>query len=178
MNLAQVIFPRRSWYYVFLTVLTLGVIFMITLGPAWKEEETLVREMAKLKASIEEQQMLHPVYGGFRQALKSQEFQNNAQPHQEEPEQGMGVDETVRFLEGLAREYGLDEAGFSPEPRSLTREDSKMVVKATALGGYAQVTGFISGLAEFPFFIDYQRFELKSRPQGFEAALRIWVKVK
>lgn len=178
MNIAQVVFPRRSWYYLLLTLITLGVIFMVALGPAWEEAEELATEKARLKASIEEQQMLHPLYAGLSQALKSEEFMRGSLPGGNEDGQGMSVDETVRFLENLASESGLDESGFSPVPQSLTREDSRMVVRTTLSGGYAQMIRFISGLAGFPFFIDYERFELKSRPQGFEAVLRIWVKVK
>lgn len=178
MNLHNIHFPRRAVYYLLLGMATMAVIFFLTIKPAWQEMDRIETKIENTKTKIEEQKVLHPLYATLKRTMDNDVLENSSENAEQDYPEKVNVDTAVKILNLTATGSNLDIANFSPVPASVSRNEDRILFNAALTGNFGSITAFLSKLANIPFFLEYESFEVRSRPEQIQTNMEIWIAVE
>ncbi|WP_045216578.1 hypothetical protein [Desulfonatronovibrio magnus] len=177
MDLQNLTFPRRAMYYLALALITVAVIFFLAILPAWDDIDRLELKIKENQVLLEEQQILFPVYSNLMSIVDSTTARKAGLEDKGSNSSQVNVDQGIRMLNVAALEAGFVDVSFSPVPASYSQSGSRIMVNAVLKGSYQAVYEFLAELALKPFFLEYQQFEIRSRPDEFRVIMEIWIAV-
>jgi Tfp pilus assembly protein PilO len=161
--------PRSGVVLTLIVGLGLAAFFLLTLLPNHHALKRLEQESAALKARIQEQAALLPVYRKFYQVIDGTRPEKISRlpfpaPQDLSPEQAAGIETVFR---GMAEASGLQVRQVSPELNAIINESRDLRLVITATGSLDGIRRFLLKLGELPFLARVERFRIQQAgPRG------------
>ena len=142
--------------------------------PAQRLSAELDRDIESLKARIEEQKVLFPV------------FKNLFEKSKPSPVKGLTIAPRARLgrgeiagvpkrLQEMAAAHRLNVRDIVPEVNTLTDATNRFMVRLTAVGQFADLRGFLIEVGSLSFFDSMEEIDVRAVEGGEEFGLKIWM---
>lgn len=145
--------------------------------PQYRSMHRQDTEIAKLKANIEEQKLLHPLYV---ELYKKAQF--------EEPEglpfpQGGAINKKEfasldNLFQDLAAKSNLEFDSVLPQVNTLADNSGRLRVDLAVYGEFENLRSFMLNLAEMPFVQHLEQIRVQRAEPSDTMALRLWLALK
>jgi hypothetical protein len=168
-----------KWAVVFVAASIIALALMVVPGilPIRIEKSTLNREANHLKAMIEQQQILHPLYAGIKKKMDEKSGLETIIERSKQYEGPLEIDNAPDLLGSMARSAGLSEVRFTPVPESVTKASDRLLVEGGFKGAYQSFREFLLNLSCSENFNHLELLEIQSKEKGKEYTIRIWMSI-
>jgi len=169
-------FPRRSIIY--LLICGTGVLVFLLAGiyPSYRHMVRIDGSIADLKAQIEEQRVLFPIYQKLRGGLAPENLKAQSSP----PKSGLParqMDNLSPIFGELAANCGLEVSAVTPDVRSLTQNSSFLSVGLALKGNFFELRKFLLELVNLPYLGNIEELEIREGSGGKEYFLKVWLMI-
>jgi hypothetical protein len=169
--------PKRSIYYLLLC--SLGILMFIAVGlfPMQSSLSGLDEEIAGVKAHIEEQKVLFPIYKELSERIR---MKKDLDLLRYSGKVALSIDQidgiSTRFKE-IAVERNLETLSVTPDAKSLANNPKSMSVSLVVRGDFLKFRGFLFDLEAVPYLEHIQEIQILEALAGKEFRLKTWVAV-
>jgi hypothetical protein len=142
--------------------------------PAQRLSAELDRDIESLKARIEEQKVLFPVFKNLFEKSKP----SPAKGLTAAPRGRLGRGEIAgvpKRLQEMAAAHRLSVRDIVPEVNTLTDATNRFMVRLTAMGQFADLRGFLIEVGSLSFFDSMEEIDVRAVEGGEEFGLKIWM---
>lgn len=174
-NLAIAV-PRRSIIY--LLICGAGILAFVLAGiyPSYRSMVRMDRSIADLKAQIEEQKILFPLYEKLREdlAAKSLKVQSSSS------KSGLPahrMDDLSRIFGEIAANCGLELLSVTPDVKSLVDDPHFLSVRLMLGGSFFNLHKFLLELANLPYLWGIEELRIQEGLVGKEYLLKVWLMI-
>jgi hypothetical protein len=168
--------PKRSVYYLLLC--SSGILLFIAIGiyPLQNSLSRLDEDIAGIKARIEEQKVLFPLYkelmGRFQK--KDSKLLLNA------PKSSLSVDQIdgiATIFKKIAQQCNLETISIAPDAKSLANNSKSMSVSLIVRGDFLTLRKFLFELEALPWLEHLQEVQIQEVLAGKEFRLKTLVAI-
>ena len=132
--------------------------------------------IADLKAQIEEQKILFPLYQKVREGLTREALEARSAP-QKCGLPARRMDDLSAIFGGIAANSGLDSWTVVPDVRSLTDDSHFLSVDLTLKGDLFKLHEFLLQLADLSCLENIQELQIVEGSEGKEYFLKVWLMI-
>lgn len=168
---------KQAVYVVLGGVIIVAVIVFLGILPTRMEVQKLDQEAMELRASIEEQKILYPLYASLLHKVDDKTDFEMLIEELEHDFESVNVDNAADIFFRMARSAGMEEAYFTPVPESLTRETGTLLMEGNLKGELNNFRSFLLRLSSWEYFKRFELLEIQSRIHGSEYNLRMWMSI-
>jgi|WetSurMetagenome_2_1015567.scaffolds.fasta_scaffold04258_2 hypothetical protein len=170
--------PAQSVYY--LLMCSVGILLFILIGlfPLQSSLNEQDEDMAKMKARIEEQKVLFPLYKELLLLEKTQKRGLNALPASGKT--GLSMDQLGNvsyLLKKIAQEGSLEAVSVNPDVKSLTNNSKSISVLLVVRGDFLKLRRFLFELEKLPYLEHIEEIQIQEAAEGKEFRLKTWLAV-
>ena len=169
---------KRAVAYILFSVVVLASMFLMGIMPERKQKAEIEKEVLRLEAEIEQQEILRPI---FRHLVKMQSHENSGGKETVISEMPVDlhfdIDTAPSVLFALANGPGMQKTRFSPSPESLSRDSNLLLIEGVLHGPYRDFRAFLIQLVTLPAFHSIELLDIRSTISDPEYRLKIWVKI-
>jgi hypothetical protein len=169
--------PKKSIYYLLLCGMGILMFILVGLYPFQSSLRELDEEIAGVKARIEEQKVLFPLYKEFTEKIrgkKDSEFLRYSGKIALSIDQIDGI--STRFKE-IAEERSFETLSITPDAKSLADNSQSMSVSLNVRGDFLKFRGLLLDLEMVPYVEHIQEIQIQEALAGREFRLKTWVAV-
>jgi Tfp pilus assembly protein PilO len=148
------------------------VLFII--WPAQRLSDELDREIAGLKARIEEQKILVPFFKTLFEKAKPSPAKGLTAAPRTRLSRGE-IAGVPKRLQEMAAAHRLNARDIVPDVNTLTDAANRFMVNFTASGRFEDLRGFLFDVAALSFFESMDEIEVRAVEGGKEFGLKIWL---
>lgn len=174
---SQAVLSRGSVVIIALSLIVLALIVLMGILPDRKEKDRLLAEAEILKAGLEKQRILNPLFISIRDRL---DHKTGLEITLEDMDLKFGpgnIDNAPELLSAMALSAGMDWHDFFPVPESLAGRPGAMKLEGSLIGEYLAFREFLLKLASWESFIRLELLEVRSR-EGFpEYIVHVWMSI-
>ena len=170
--------PAQSVYYLLLCSAGILLFILIGLYPLQSSLNQQDEDMAKLKARIEEQKVLFPLYKELLLLEKTQKSDLSVLPASSKT--GLSMDQlgNISFLfKNIAREGSLEALLVTPDVKSLTNNSKSISVLLVVRGDFLKLRRFLFELEKLPYLEHIEEIQIQEAAGGKEFRLKTWLAV-
>lgn len=176
-GLKHISHSRRAVYLILGGIILVAAIVFLGILPTRMEIQRLDQEAIDLRAGIEEQKLLYPLYASLlRKVDDKSDFEMLIEELGHEPEP-VNVDNAAGIFSRMAQSAGMNEAYFTPVPESLTREAGTLLMDGNLKGELDNFRDFLLKVSSWEYFSRFELLEIQSRIHGSEYNLRMWMSI-
>jgi hypothetical protein len=169
--------PKKSIYYLLLCGIGLLMFILIGLYPLQSSLSGLDEEIAGIKARIEEQKVLFPLYKELTERIRKKK---DSELLRYSGKIGLSIDQidgiSTRFKE-IAEESNLETLSIAPDAKSLANNSQSMSVSLIVRGDFLKFRRFLFDLETVPYLEHIQEIHIQEALAGKEFRLKTWVAV-
>ena len=164
--------PQRSIIY--LLICGTGILAFVLAGiyPSYRNMVRMDGSIADLKAQIEEQKILFPIYQNLRQGLTQEALNAQSNPLKSGLPARL-VDNLSPIFSEIAANCGLLVSAVTPDVKSLTNDSHFLSVDLTLKGNLFDLRKFLLELAGLPYLEDIEKLQIREGPDGKEYFLKV-----
>ncbi len=168
--------PLKSLLYFALG--TAGVLLLVLFGlrPLQASLYQLDEETGALKARLEQQRELAPLYRDFTARLSKDEADRLPAPDRT----GLSLEQVVAIpgqFQKLAQQSNLETIAVAPEVKSFTRDRKFMPVNLILKGRFLKFRRFLMDLERLPCLEHIEEIQIQETAGAQEFRLKVWVAV-
>ena len=176
----------------FICFLILGggilVFIFLVIWPRQKEFRETDIEINKIKARIEEQKILFPVFNDLRkkeQNLKdmmtslsflSEDADNETEPTTADP------DKIASAFQEIARNSDFRVETIQPDVKSLADDSGYLIIRMSIRGNFSDLHNFLIRIVKVPYVAHIEQIQIrpdrKTKGKIKEISLKIWIKIQ
>jgi hypothetical protein len=169
--------PRRSLIY--LLICGAGILSFVLAGiyPSYRNMSRLDSSIADLKARIQEQKILFPMYQKLREELRPEA--SKAQPSP--PKSGLPagrMDDLSPILSEIAAKCGMEVSTVTPDLKSLSDTPHFLSVGLVLRGSFFNLRRFLLELADLPYLEDILELQIQGGVGDERYFLKIWLMIE
>jgi len=166
---------KGSFSYLLVGVVAILIFFVIGFYN-YRSLNDLESDINKVKADIEEQRVMAPLYKELIEKLKVKTtkrlpFPARAKLPKEQHEQ------ITTIFGDLARKANLEVVSITPDINSLTGGSGLLVVNAALKGDFFNFRNYLIELGNVPYLEHLGEIQIQTMPVGKEFRLKLWVAV-
>jgi len=169
--------PKKSIYYLLLCSIGILMFILIGLYPLQSSLSRLDEEIAGIKARLEEQKVLFPLYKELTERVRKKK---DSELVHYSGKIGLSIDQidgiSTRFKE-MAEERNLETISITPDAKSLVNNSKSMSVSLVLRGDFLKFRKFLFDLETVPYLEHIQEIQIQEALAGREFRLKIWVAV-
>jgi hypothetical protein len=167
-------FPRRSLVY--LMICGAGILVFVLGGifPSYRDMVRMDGSIADLKAQIEEQKVLFPLYRKLLGELTAEKSKSRTNP----PKSGLPVrrmDDLSPIFGEIAANCGLEVSAIAPDVKSLVDESHFLSVVLALKGSFFNLHRFLLEVANLPYLWGIEDMHIQEGSAGKEYHLKAWL---
>lgn len=168
--------PRRSLIYLLICVAGIMAFVLVGIYPSYRNLARTDGSIAELKARIEEQKILFPLYQKLRKELAAEASRGQPGPSKV----GLPVrrvDDLTPIFGEIAANCGMELSAVTPDVKSLV-DDSRFLSVGVALrGNFTNLRNFLVALSNLPYLGDIEQLQIQEGPSGKEYFLKLWLMI-
>ncbi len=167
-------FPPQTMVLCALCLVGILAFLFFVIWPSQRLSAELDRDIEVLKARIEEQKVLFPLFKNLFE--KSKPSPNRELPVS--PRTKLNQTELTgvpKRLQEMAAAHRLIVRDIVPEVNTLTDGNNRFMVRLTAAGQFADLRGFLIEVGSLSFFDSLEEIEVRAVEGGEEFGLKIWM---
>jgi len=166
---------KGSLSYLLVGVVAILIFFLIGFYN-YRSLNDLDRDINKVKADIEEQRVMAPLYKELIEKIKIKTkkhlpFPARAKLPKEQHEQ------ITAIFGDLARKANLEVVSITPDINSLAGGAGLLVVNAALKGDFFSFRNYLISLGNVPYLEHLGEIQIQTMPVGKEFRLKLWVAV-
>ncbi len=166
---------KGSLSYLLVGVVAILIFFLIGFYN-YRSLNDLDRDINKVKADIEEQRVMAPLYKELIEKIKIKTkkhlpFPARAKLPKEQHEQ------ITAIFGDLARKANLEVVSITPDINSLAGGSGLLVVNAALKGDFFSFRNYLISLGNVPYLEHLGEIQIQTMPVGKEFRLKLWVAV-
>ena len=168
--------PRRSLIYLLICGAGIVVFLLAGIYPSHRNMVRMNGSIADLKARIEEQKVLFPLYQKLRENLAPQ----NSKAQWNPPKSGLSLrqmDNLSPIFSEMAAHCGLEAVEFTPYVKSLTPDSHFLSVGLALRGNLFDLRKFLVELAGLPYLGNIEELDIQEGSDGKQYFLKLWLMV-
>jgi hypothetical protein len=170
--------PAQSVYYFLLC--STGILLFVFLGlyPVQSSLNQQDQDMVKMKARIEEQKVLFPLFQELLLLGKGQKKDSNLLPAPSKA--GLSMDQLGNIsilFKNMAREGSLQAVSVTPDVKSLTSDSKRISVLLVVKGDFLKLRTFLFELEKLPYMEHIEEIQIEETGGGKEFRLKTWLAV-
>jgi hypothetical protein len=169
--------PKKSVYYLLLCSIGILMFILVGLWPLQSSLSGLDDEIAGIKARIEEQKALFPLYKELTERIRKKK---ESELLRYSGKIALSIDQidgiSTRFKE-IAEESNLETISITPDAKSLANNSNSMSVSLVVRGDFLKFRGFLFDLETVPYLEHIQEIQILESLAGREFRLKTWVAV-
>ncbi len=166
--------PTPTLVLTLLCAAGLLVFLLFVILPARQLAAELDREIEALKARLEEQRVLHPVFLNLLEKAKTppgERIGPTARVRLKHEE----ISALPRRLAETAAAHRLQVREIAPDVNTLADASNRFRVLLSATGRFPDFRGFLLALASLGYFEGFEEIEVRAVEGGEQLALKIWL---
>ncbi|WP_291323590.1 hypothetical protein [Desulfonatronospira sp.] len=176
-GLDQAGLSRRSMGLLFIGVVALALIVLFFILPLRSNVISLQSEVDELRARIQEQQILQPIYVDLLARLDDSTGKQFALEGLDRDFLPLEIMDAPEKLEAMAENAGLRRYTFYPVPESLTDNSQVLLLEGGLIGAYPDFRSFLLELLAWDNFNRLELLEVRGRKEGTEFEILIWLNI-
>ena len=157
---------------------TIIILFvLVTILPLSMTNRTLAGENDKIKAQIEEQKQLRPIYASLLEEMKKKELLVLPHPESEK----LPRENTARFkndFRSLAEKSKVKVLFFTPDLGTLSGSSSSLLHRVTLKGEFGSFRKLLIELGGVPYVDKIEDVEIRQNNDSMDLKMKIWVGLK
>ncbi len=168
--------PRRSLVY--LMICGAGILAFILAGiyPSYRNMIRIDASMAGIKAQVDEQKILFPLFQKLRGILTSE--LSKAQPSpQKSGLPAQRLDDLPTIFGDIAANCGIEFSAVTPDVKSFADDSHFLSVDLALKGDFFKLRRFLLELANLPYLGSIEELQIQEGPQGKEFFLKVWLMI-
>jgi hypothetical protein len=169
--------PQKSIYYLLLCSIGILMFILIGLYPVHSSLSGLDEEIAGIKARIEEQKVLFPLYKELAEKVRKK---MDSELLRYSGKIALSIDQidaiSTRIRE-IAEESNLETISITPDAKSLANNSKSMSVSLVVRGDFLKFHRFLFDLESVPYLEHIQEIQIQEALAGREFRLKTWVAV-
>jgi len=155
-----------------------GILVFLLAGiyPSYRNMVRMNGSIADLRARIDEQKVLFPLYQKLRENLAPQNSKAQSNP----PKSGLSVrqmDNLSPIFGEIAAHCGLEAVGVTPDVKSLTPDSHFMSVGLALRGNLFDLRKLLVELARLPYVGNIEELDIQEGSDGKQYFLKLWLMV-
>lgn len=170
--------PAQSVYYFILCATGILLFVFIGLYPLQSSLSEQDRGLASLRARIEEQKLLFPLYQEMLLLGKDHKKEGNLPPASVKT--GLSVDQLADIsilFKTLAKECALEMVSVTPDVKSLTNNSKNISVQLVVRGDFLKFRRLLFELEKLPYMEHIEEILVQESAGGKELRLKTWLAV-
>ncbi len=145
--------------------------------PNIMEDKQVKRDVLQIKADIEKQKILYPIYIKLMAELKNKVVQELPIPEPEQLTEDK-VDAAIHAVENMAMESDLRINEVTPDPMSLAKSEGYVGLNCDFYGDFMDIRSFLTQLGSLPYLRHIEQINLQEGADGVNYTLRLQLAVK
>ena len=166
--------PRKSLIYMGICSAGLLAFYLVAIAPYQRHLGLYDKDIRIIKARIEEQKVLTPVYQDLLRKMQVKDSEVLTIPEEAEFDIDM-IDELSAIFGEIARKSNLEPIHFIPDPKSIPKDFSAMMVDAHINGDFLDLRQFLIDLGGVPYLKHIEEIQIKSMDGFKEFRLKLWL---
>lgn len=175
-NLAEKIkgLPKKSLTYILVGGGGLLLFYILVIAHYHGTVASYDLETKEIRGKIEAQKILLPFYN---ELLKKMEIEKSEHlPVPEETDFNIDqIDEINAIFDKAARKSNLQTIHFAPDPKSIPKDFSTLMVDAYLAGNFLDFRQFLEELGAVPYLKHIEEIQIKSMDGQKEFRLKLWL---
>jgi len=165
--------PKDSLIY--LTFCLFGILLFLFLGilPSSRKVADLERDITEIKARIEEQKTLFPLYRELKKKGKRTAFALPLPAKKELPKEK--IENFTAEVKKLALREKIEITTIAPSLQTLSTAYKTVSLELTARGDYLPLRNFLIALGGIPYLLHIEELELTQQSQAMEIKMKFWI---
>lgn len=166
--------PRKSLIYIGSCSLGLLAFYLFAIVPYQKHLNLYDQDMEAIREQINEQKILTPVYQELLKKMQVKDSEVLAVPEEANFDIDM-IDEISNIFGKIARNNNLEPIHFIPDPKSIPKDFSTLMVDAYLMGDFLNFRQFLIDLGGVPYMKHIEEIHIKSMEGVKEFRLKLWL---
>lgn len=166
--------PARSFSRILGLSILLLLFYLIAISPFQKNLQRYDREIRKVEARIDEQNILTPIHETLKEKLNTKGSEILATPD-EENFNIERIDDIGEIFGTIARQSNLTPVHFIPDPKSIPRDFSLLLVDGCLQGDFLDFRQFLIKLGEVGYLKKLEEVQVKSGADAKEFRIKLWL---
>lgn len=168
--------PTLTLVLLLLCAAGLLVFLVFVILPARQLSAELDRDIEGLKARLEEQRVLHPVFLNLLEKSKTPPPQGKRISQAERVRlKREEITALPRRLTETAAAHGLKVREVAPDVNTLTDASNRFLVRLSANGRFLDFREFLHAVASLGYFEGFEEIEVRAVEGGEELTLKMWL---
>ena len=166
--------PRRSLIYLLMCGAGIVLFLLVGIWPSYRNMVRMNGSIADLKARIEEQKILFPLYQKLRVGLTPEASKDQWSP----PKSGLPVhrmDDLSPIFGEIAANCGLELSAVTPDVKSMADDSHFLSVDLVLTGNLFNLRKFLLELANLPYLGPIEKLQIQEDSHGKECFLKVWL---
>jgi Tfp pilus assembly protein PilO len=168
------ILPTRSIILFALCGAAFLVFLLLIILPGQRLQAQLDQDISGLKARIEEQKILSPVFKNLFSKTKGRATQDLPVPERAKLKR-TEIPAVPKRLQEIAAVHRLKVREVIPDVNTLTDTSGRFRVQVVAAGQFTELRGFLIDVGALSYFYSFEEIEIRAVEGGEEFALKIWM---
>ena len=168
--------PRRSLIYLLICGAGIVAFVLAAIYPSYRNMVRMDESMAGIKAQIDEQKILFPLFQMLRETLKPELSKAQASP-QKSGLPAQQLDDLPTIFGDIAAHRGLKFSAVTPDVKSFADDSHFLSVDLALKGDFPNLRQFLLELANLPYLGSIEELQIQEGLQGKEYLLKVWLMI-
>ncbi len=166
--------PTKSITYLLICGGMVLAFTLLAIYPYHKALDGMDMEIRKVKAKIDEQKILYPVFQELLKRSRIKEPVSLTLPKKEILSR-VDTDRILSIFQDIAERSNLEIKSVQPDVDALIDNSEHLMVEVKMTGAFFDFRNFFLQLGELPYLKHIERFQIKTEVDVREINLRIWL---
>jgi Tfp pilus assembly protein PilO len=166
--------PTQSLVLCILCAAGILAFLLFIILPAQRQSAELDRDIESLKARIEEQKVLFPLFKTLFEKSKPAPAKGLTVSPRTKLSRGE-ISGVPKRLKEMAAAHRLTVRDIVPEVNTLADASNRFMVRLIATGQFSDLRGFLIDVGSLSFFESMEEIEIRAVEGGEEFGLKIWM---
>jgi len=151
------------------------LIFLVfIIMPGQRLQADLKQDIGNLKARMEEQKVLTPVFKNLFDMTKAPATQDLPAPNRAKLTR-TEIPAVPKRLQEMAAAHRLKVREIIPDVNTLTDASGQFRLQMVAVGPFTELRGFLIDVGALPYFRSIEEIEVRAVEGGEEVTIKIWM---
>lgn len=176
MKKASISMSRQSLLKLGICSVVLVVVVAMFILPNILEDKRVKREVLQMRAEIEKQKILYPIYVKLMAELKNKVVDELPIPEPEQLTEDK-VDAAIHAVENMAMEASLKINEVTPDPMSLAKSEGYVGLNCDFYGSFMDGRALLMRLGSLPYLQHIERIDMQEGADGVNYLMRLQLAV-
>lgn len=169
--------PKQSLVKLGICAAILVAFVALLILPNIMEDKRVKRDVLQIKAEIEKQKILYPIYIKLMAELRNKVVEDLPIPEPQQLTEDK-VDSAIHAVENMAMESNLRINEVTPDPMSLAKSEGYVGLNCDFYGDFMNVRDFLLQVGSLPYLRHIEQIDLQEGADGVNCLMRLQLAVK